>query len=392
MNIIQTFLDLTNKTYPHGTEHLLEPFLPKDISMDKFGNYFYLIGDNPRSIFASHLDTVSSMHLDVVHEFEDDGRIVGTDGQTTLGADDKAGVTIMLYMIENKIPGLYYFFIGEEVGCIGSGKVSEQIEVFNKENYDRIISFDRRGNESIITHQSKLRCASDAFGNALMEQLNSTEFDLNLSLDTGGVCTDSLEFIELIPECTNLSVGYMNEHTSNETQDLDFLERISKACVIIDWESLPTERDPAIVERKTYNHANYGHGQVYHDIDDEYLGGGRNQGPMRRRNTHSFCDTMQHRNSIICEYTEQDEEEDIDDLTYYNNIITDPNYSFDDIDTEFNENEKMKPFYESLFSYFIHDDLTEGDVRKIKKQFLDRDNPDDEHYYNDIDSIHDLKY
>jgi hypothetical protein len=27
-------------------------------------------------------------------------------------------------MIENKIPGLYYFFLGEEVGCVGSRKVA----------------------------------------------------------------------------------------------------------------------------------------------------------------------------------------------------------------------------------------------------------------------------
>ena len=40
--------------------------------------------------------------------------------KTILGADDKAGMVILLYMIEKKIPGLYYFFIGEEVGCIGS--------------------------------------------------------------------------------------------------------------------------------------------------------------------------------------------------------------------------------------------------------------------------------
>ena len=46
--------------------------------------------------------------------------IITASGTTLLGADDKAGVTVMLHLINNNVPGLYYFFIGEEVGCIGS--------------------------------------------------------------------------------------------------------------------------------------------------------------------------------------------------------------------------------------------------------------------------------
>ena len=133
-----------------------------------------------------------------------------------------------MYMIENKIPGLYYFFVGEEVGCIGSGKVSRQSNIFNKENYDKIISFDRRGNTSVITHQSTIRTCSDEFAEALCEEFNDN--GLGMESDDTGVCTDSLEFVDTIPECTNISVGYQDEHTGDETQDLEFLERICKAC------------------------------------------------------------------------------------------------------------------------------------------------------------------
>jgi putative aminopeptidase FrvX len=66
------FLKLTSKTYPYGYEDIVVDemvklgYLPKDISKDSHGNYFYQIGES-RSIFAAHLDTVSSKHQDVKH-------------------------------------------------------------------------------------------------------------------------------------------------------------------------------------------------------------------------------------------------------------------------------------------------------------------------------------
>jgi hypothetical protein len=65
-----------------------------------------------------HLDTVSREHTKVNHVIN--GNMISTDGTTTLGADDKAGVSVLIWMMKHNIPGLYYFFIGE-VGCIGSG-------------------------------------------------------------------------------------------------------------------------------------------------------------------------------------------------------------------------------------------------------------------------------
>src|ERR1019366_3265993 len=118
INIKDKFLELTQRTYPHGTErdifHLLEPF---DLQEDEFGNLFIKIGESD-VLFTSHLDTATSASTSIKHVFEEN--IIKTDGFSILGADDKAGVTVMLYMIENQIPGLYYFFLGEEVGCIGS--------------------------------------------------------------------------------------------------------------------------------------------------------------------------------------------------------------------------------------------------------------------------------
>ena len=124
MNIKEKFLEITNRTYPHGTDEELFPILFNTVDglqKDEFGNLFIKIGDSD-VMFTSHLDTATSANTPVNHIF--DGDVIKTDGKSILGADDKAGVTIMLYMIKNNIPGLYYFFLGEEVGCIGSKKVA----------------------------------------------------------------------------------------------------------------------------------------------------------------------------------------------------------------------------------------------------------------------------
>ena len=259
--IFETFIRLTSRTYPYGTEDELvsdmieQGIFPSDLQKDTHGNYFYKIGES-RTIFASHLDTVSKEATSVTHIF--DGDIIGTDGKTTLGADDKAGVTVMLHLIKNKIPGLYYFFIGEEVGCIGSGLASSMSIQDFKGKYDRILSFDRRGTDSVITYQSSTRCCSDAFADALARQLNLS--GMKYRKDEGGVYTDSAEFTDIIPECTNISVGYYKEHTVNENQDIRHLEDLAEACLLVDWESLPTERDMTKKEYKSYGYTNYGSG------------------------------------------------------------------------------------------------------------------------------------
>jgi len=416
MNIKKTFLNLTSRTYPHGTEHLLEEFLPKDIKKDRFGNYFYQVGDDSRVIFASHLDTVSGEYKDIYHTFDEKEKIIGTDGTTTLGADDKAGVTIMLYMINNKVPGLYYFFIGEEVGCIGSNKVSSQNQIFNKYNYDKVISFDRRGNTSVITHQSKLRCCSDEFAEALCHELNSN--GMGMETDTNGVCTDSLEFINDIPECTNISVGYLDEHTFDETQDLDFLVRISKSCIKINWEKLPTKRDPSIVEKKKKT----------------YTGNTSSPRSSRIRNNHNLA--RHHRNlsmeeSMACAYHNPLDdptvnssygpfEDDTDTGDYYhdndndnyskNDILYDKdneilnwgggdslnkrkNVFFDNIDNDakiemdIEESEIRYKYFENVKDKYLNDDISEKELDIIKDQLLDENDPSDEIFIEELNYL-----
>lgn len=258
MDIKETFINLTKFTYPYGTEYLLEKYLPKGSIKDKFGNYSYKIG-NSDTIFTCHLDTVCKEVKKVNHVF--DKNIIKTDGTTNLGADDKAGMTVLLYMINKGVPGLYYFFVGEEVGCIGSSNLALS-EDFSK--YKRCISFDRRGYGSVITHQMRGRCCSKEFAEKLSVELSKDL--LVFEPDSTGIVTDSASFMSQIPECTNISVGYFKEHTIHEHQDIFYLKKLCDSVVSVNWEDLPCVRDP-----KSYrSHKRYYSGPTEDDYYFEF--------------------------------------------------------------------------------------------------------------------------
>lgn len=248
-DVYNTFISLVTKTYPHGHEQEVVKFLP-ELNIDKYGNYYKIIGgDNPTTMFTSHLDTADRQQKDTKLFLYEEGanKFIETDGNTILGADDKAGVTVMLYMMSNNIPGLYYFFIGEERGGIGSHALSMTYDSFGYlSNIKRCISFDRRDTTSVITEQLGRTCCSDDFANALCAQYNA--HGMSLYNDNTGIYTDSASFIEEIAECTNISVGYYREHTGDERQNITYLEKLCKASVKVNWDSLPTVRKVGISE------------------------------------------------------------------------------------------------------------------------------------------------
>ena len=269
MNIKETFLKLTRHTYPHGQEHGLFDILPQNLEMDEFGNLYLKIGESD-TMFTSHLDTATSANTPVTHVFEEN--IIKTDGKSILGADDKAGVTIMLNMIEKNIPGLYYFFLGEEVGCVGSRKVAEKHKTQKLDYIKKVVSFDRRGTDSVISFQASQRCCSDTFATALAQQLNKADTTFKYEKDPTGVYTDSAQFVSIYPECTNISVGYYSEHTFNERQDIEHLTKLAEAVTKVDWNSLPSERDPSKVEYDNYGYGfgSYGRSSGRYSTYDDF--------------------------------------------------------------------------------------------------------------------------
>ena len=244
MDIRQIFLDLTEYTIPYRKdnryEKTLEKYLPKGYKTDSVGNYYVEVGTS-ETLFTTHLDTYCKEYEKVNHVIE--GDIIKTDGTTILGGDNKLGMTILLYMIEQGIPGTYYFFLGEEPiisgGLWGSqNALSSNTEFFKK--FKRAVAFDRKQTGSVVTRQKARPCCSNEFAQALCDELTSN--GVESKPDPNAYYTDTATFLDIIPECTNISAGGWNEHYKTEYVDISYAEKVAKAACKVDWENLPTER------------------------------------------------------------------------------------------------------------------------------------------------------
>jgi len=253
----ELFLKLTEYTIPFGYEHLLEKYLPNGFKKDKFGNYFYEIGES-ETLFTTHLDTFSEKYQKVNHIIDE--FIIGTDKTTILGGDNKLGTSILINMINENIQGTYYFFRGEEPlksgGLWGSRMALNSNPDFFKK-FKRAIAFDRREYGSIVTRQRGRNCCSMEFASALANNLNEIsgiEWD-----KTGGFgyYTDTAVFMDVIPEITNLSVGGFKEHHMDEYVDLNYTYKVLEAALSIDWESLPVVRELDEIEEETNGVSNF---------------------------------------------------------------------------------------------------------------------------------------
>jgi len=91
------------------------------------------------------------------------------------------------------------------------------------------------------------RCASDAFATSMAAQL------AGLRGDSTGSFTDSANYATaLIPECTNLSVGYESAHSPQESLDYFHLIGLRDSLLALDYSKLIVERTPAADDYDDY--------------------------------------------------------------------------------------------------------------------------------------------
>lgn len=197
-----------------------------------------------RTLFVAHTDSVH--HKDGRQNvfYDASKKIIHTDGYC-LGADDAAGVALLIHMATQGVPGLYVWSRYEETGGKGAKFLVDTYPDLLAE-FDRAVAFDRKDTFSVITHQGWGRCCSDEFANALSDEFNS--LGMMYMPDDTGVYTDTAEFVDIIPECTNISTGYNHEHTSNEVLHYDHFQQLAEAVLNIKWDDLPTKRDVLDIE------------------------------------------------------------------------------------------------------------------------------------------------
>lgn len=213
---------------------------------DTFGNRVLAIGDAPTVLWSAHTDTV---HRDggLQSIILQDGiaSLAPSETQSNcLGADDTAGCWMLRQMALAGIPGLYIWHRAEEIGGLGSTHIAEKTPDLLA-GIKHAIAFDRRGCSSVITHQGYGRCCSDTFAQAITSQMPGYR------LDDGGLFTDTANYVDLVGECTNLSVGYLSEHTKKESLDTGHcLALLETMLTTFDATALPSVREPGEVEEQ----------------------------------------------------------------------------------------------------------------------------------------------
>lgn len=238
-----------------------------EYELDAFGNVWVEGGapaSGPAILWSCHIDTVHAKGGRQSVQFALDGRTIELVKQKPgrcLGADNGAGVWLLLEMIRAGVPGGYVFHRGEEVGRLGSEHVSDK-EADRLIGYDACVAFDRKGYDNLITHQMGMRCASEAFSESFGSALNTAGRGFRYSSDDGGSYTDSYSYAGQISECANVSVGYAREHGPKETLDALHLWRLRNAMVSADFSKVLCERDPTVIDYgyDDYHWGSYGGG------------------------------------------------------------------------------------------------------------------------------------
>ena len=238
---MQELLDMLAMTRPHlskGEEEYIRAFIePWTDYTDAFGNLHktvFEIGKNRKKIEPNIL---FSSHTDTVHR-KDGGQVLNlyknkvvTSESTCLGADDTVGNFLMISMIEKGIPGKYIFHRGEERGGLGSSYIAKETpEVLDP--IDFAIAFDRKDINDVVQYQNGERCCSKEFASQVAKILGMTGGDPH------GTFTDTANYVDVVAECSNVSVAYWDQHSKHERCDLKEIASIEERILCADWKSL----------------------------------------------------------------------------------------------------------------------------------------------------------
>ena len=209
--------------------HVMEKLIPltDEISVDGYGNILAEVTIGANRMGPAFTILLNS-HLDVVDEIEPDREIlkhgnVWTSSYGILGADDRAGIGVVLYtlkqlqmmQLQSPVKVKIAFTVKEEVGLCGAKAVSQDF----LEGVQAAIVVDRRGNGDIVTGTWGTAFCDELFG-SMIALIGNLGEEKRWEPTMGGR-SDTLIWAQQGIQSVNLSVGYQNEHTSEEELNIN---------------------------------------------------------------------------------------------------------------------------------------------------------------------------
>lgn len=169
--------------------------------------YLYAEGNIPICLVA-HLDTVHK--TPPVDLYYDKAQEVMWSPQG-IGADDRAGVFIIMQIIKHGYHPHIIFTTDEEIGCIGASLLAREMDKCPFKECHFIIELDRRGHHDCVFY--------DFEGKEFEKLIQSYGFKMAIG-SYSDIC-------EIAPQwetaAVNLSVGYESEHTLTEILHTDWM-------------------------------------------------------------------------------------------------------------------------------------------------------------------------
>lgn len=210
------------ETYsPSGGEKRMKKFLKVWINQnvpdavienDNTGNLYITRGKaESYPCVVAHLDQIQKNHSLDFKAIETEEIIFGYSSknrrQEGLGADDKNGIWVALKCLERFDTMKAVFFVGEEIGCVGSSRC-----VMNFfEDCRFVLQCDRKHGKDLIVNASCTNLCSEDF-------LKDIEYEKFGYKKENGLLTDvaTLKDNGLEISCLNIGCGYYEPHTDHE--------------------------------------------------------------------------------------------------------------------------------------------------------------------------------
>lgn len=238
--LVEYMIKLFSMYSPTGSERGVSEFCSKELSRfgfvsltDHVGNVLASRGDSPTGKYLclnAHTDTVqrkpdAEIEVPGAIKYDTDLGVIHTGNKFIMGADDKAGVAVILTIaMTTSLPMKVLLTVGEEYGAVG-------INALNKGFFNDVfacITLDRKGGSDIIQEYCGLTCAPDGFVDVIKRHgLNASQVEYTVE---HGSFADTYIIANYVP-CINMSVGYYNPHGNTEHVYVDQTYNTLKTCV-----------------------------------------------------------------------------------------------------------------------------------------------------------------
>ena len=213
-------------------------------------------------LLVAHLDTINTHHnsqirqQDMAYNEELNTLCVApwaNDEVMCLGADDRAGLTIITELLNSEAKFNVLFTTDEEIGCVASEYIVENRELEGLADYTSCLIQIDRGN-----HQG-------SFKECVFYQYDYTKNNdfLNKITEYFEVANGTFTDIAVLGEyfnkpSVNVSAGYKNEHTRQEYVDINIMRYVYNALLDM------------VNHYNTLDTKEWKHYDIYGDLNDEY--------------------------------------------------------------------------------------------------------------------------